>query len=74
MYDGNNANLQLPPEQNAFWARLWAQPGAQGNAAAVSAFGAGAPVPRSGPLGPEVSTDDRQARAPGTKSAVGWSR
>jgi hypothetical protein len=42
MYDGNNANLQLPPEQNAFWARLWAQPGVQGNAAAVSAVGAGA--------------------------------
>jgi hypothetical protein len=42
MYDGNNANLQLPPEQNAFWAQLWAQPGAQGNPAAVSAVGAGA--------------------------------
>jgi hypothetical protein len=26
MYDGNNANLQLPPEQNAYWARLWAEP------------------------------------------------
>ena len=25
MYDGNNANLQLPPEQNEYWARLWAQ-------------------------------------------------
>jgi hypothetical protein len=22
MYDGNNANLQLLPEQNAYWARL----------------------------------------------------
>jgi hypothetical protein len=42
MYDGNNANLQLPPEQNAFWSQLWAQPGAQGNPAAVSAVGAGA--------------------------------
>ena len=42
MYDGNNTNLQLPPEQNAFWARLWAEPGAQGNAAAVYAVGAGA--------------------------------
>jgi hypothetical protein len=42
MYDGNNANLQLPPEQNAFWAQLWAQQGAQGNPAAVSAVGAGA--------------------------------
>ena len=30
MYDGNNANLQLPPEQNAYWARLWAEPGATG--------------------------------------------
>jgi hypothetical protein len=26
MYDGNNANLQVPPEQNAYWPRLWAQP------------------------------------------------
>jgi hypothetical protein len=42
MYDGNNANLQLPPEPNAYWARLWAEPGAQGNAGAASAVGAGA--------------------------------
>ena len=26
MYDGSNTNLQVPPEQNAYWARLWAQP------------------------------------------------
>lgn len=32
MYDGNNANLQLPAEQNAYWARLWAEPGASGTA------------------------------------------
>jgi hypothetical protein len=42
MYDGNNANLQLPPEPNAYWARLWAEPGATGNAGAASAVGAGA--------------------------------
>jgi len=42
MYDGNNANLQLPPEQNAYWVELWAEPGPPGNAAAASAAGAGA--------------------------------
>ena len=42
MYDGNNANLQLPPEQNAYWARLWAEPGAPGNSGPASAVGAGA--------------------------------
>jgi hypothetical protein len=41
MYDGNNANLQLPPEQNAYWAQLWAEPGASGNAGPASAVGAG---------------------------------
>ena len=40
MYDGNNANLQLPPEQNAYWARLWAEPGATGNSGPASAVGA----------------------------------
>jgi hypothetical protein len=25
IHDGNNANLQVPPERNAYWARLWAQ-------------------------------------------------
>jgi hypothetical protein len=30
MYDGNNANLQLPPEPSAYWTRLWAEPGASG--------------------------------------------
>jgi hypothetical protein len=40
MYDGNNANLQLPPEQNAYWAQLWAQPGASGNSGPASAVGA----------------------------------
>ena len=42
MYDGNNADLRLPPEQNAYWARLWAQPGAPGNPGAATAPGAGA--------------------------------
>jgi hypothetical protein len=41
MYDGNNANLQLPPEQNAYWAQLWAEPGASANAGPASAVGAG---------------------------------
>ncbi|MGC2201365.1 MAG: hypothetical protein WA633_14635 [Stellaceae bacterium] len=42
MFDGNNANLQKPPEQNAYWARLWAEPGTTGNAGPASAVGAGA--------------------------------
>jgi hypothetical protein len=42
MYDGNNAKLQLPPEPNAYWARLWAEPGATGNSGPASAVGAGA--------------------------------
>ena len=42
MYDGNNANLQLPSEQNAYWAWLWAEPGATGNSGLASAVGAGA--------------------------------
>jgi len=42
MYDGNNANLQLPPEQNAYWVRLWAEPRATGNSGPASAVGAGA--------------------------------
>lgn len=41
MYDGNNANLQLPPEPNAYWARLWSGEGSWGNAGAASAVGAG---------------------------------
>jgi hypothetical protein len=48
MYDGNNANLQLPSDQNAYWARLWAEPGASGNAGPTSAVGAG---PAGTPLG-----------------------
>jgi hypothetical protein len=42
MYDGNNANLQLPPEQNAYWARLWSGAGTSANAGAASAVGTGA--------------------------------
>ena len=41
MYDGNNANLQLPPEQNAYWMRLWAELGTEGNAGASSVVGTG---------------------------------
>jgi hypothetical protein len=41
MYDRNNTNLQLPSEQNAYWARLWAEPGATGNSSPASAVGAG---------------------------------
>jgi hypothetical protein len=42
MYDGNNANLRLPPEPNAYWSKLWAEPAATGNSGAASAVGAGA--------------------------------
>jgi hypothetical protein len=42
MYDGNNANLQSAPQQNAYWAQLWAQPSASGNSGPASAVGAGA--------------------------------
>jgi hypothetical protein len=42
MYDGNNANLQLAPEQDAYWAQLWAQPGGWRNSGPASAVGAGA--------------------------------
>jgi hypothetical protein len=42
MYDGNNANLQLPPKPDAYWAQLWAEPNASGNAGPASAVGAGA--------------------------------
>jgi hypothetical protein len=42
MYDGNNANLQLPLEPNAYWAQLWAEPGAAGNSGPALAVGAGA--------------------------------
>jgi hypothetical protein len=42
MYDGNNANLQLPAEPDAYWAQLWAEPGATGNSGLASAVGAGA--------------------------------
>ena len=41
MYDGNNADLQLPSERNAYWVQLWAEPGASGNAGPASAAGAG---------------------------------
>lgn len=41
MYDGNNANLQLPSDANAYWAHLWAEPGATGNSGPASPVGAG---------------------------------
>jgi hypothetical protein len=37
MYDGNNADLRLPPEQKAYWARLWAEPDAANNTSAAGA-------------------------------------
>lgn len=40
MYDGNNAILQLPPDPNAYWAQLWAEPGATDNSGPASAVGA----------------------------------
>jgi hypothetical protein len=42
MYDGNNANLQLPPERNAYWGQLWAEPDRAGVTGAASAVGAAA--------------------------------
>ena len=41
MYDGNNANLRLAPQQNTYWTQLWAQPGMSGNSGPASAVGAG---------------------------------
>lgn len=41
MYDGNSANLQLPPEQTPYWAQFWIQTGASGNSGPTSAVGAG---------------------------------
>jgi hypothetical protein len=50
MYDGNNADLQLPSEQNAYWVQLWAEPSASANAGLGSAVGAGAAgISRGGP-------------------------
>ena len=40
MYDGNNARLRLPPEQNAWYENAWA--GYQPNQAAISAAPASA--------------------------------
>ena len=42
MYNGNNADLRLAPEQNPYWARLWAEPGLTGKAAPAAAVDAGA--------------------------------
>jgi hypothetical protein len=39
MYDGNNANLQLPSEQSAYWEGFWAEPRATGNPGPASAVG-----------------------------------
>jgi hypothetical protein len=33
MYDGNNANLQLPAEPNRYWVDLWAAPISTGRGA-----------------------------------------
>jgi hypothetical protein len=39
MYDGNNANLQLPAEPNEYWARLWAAPISTANTGPASSAG-----------------------------------
>jgi len=41
MYDGNNANLQLPAEPNRYWVELWAAPISTGSATPASAAEAG---------------------------------
>ena len=42
MYDGNNANLQLPAEQNGYWVNLWAAPISAENSGPASNAGAAA--------------------------------
>ncbi len=50
MYDGNNANPQLPAEPNGYWVNLWAAPisaentGPASNAGAAPASVSGSPV------------------------------
>ena len=41
MYDGNNANLQLPAEPNRYWVELWAAPISTRSAGPASAAEAG---------------------------------
>lgn len=41
MYDGNNANLQLPAEPNRYWVELWAAPISTGSAGPASAADSG---------------------------------
>ena len=36
MYDGNNANLQLPAEPNRYWVELWAAPISTGTASSAA--------------------------------------
>ena len=36
MYDGNNANLQLPAEPNSYWVELWAAPISTGTVSSAS--------------------------------------
>ena len=68
MYDGNNANLQLPSEQNAYWARLWAEPGAgiSGDTGSALAVGSGTAGTSLGAPRPAVNIDYRQTHAQGT--------
>ena len=40
MYDGNNANLQLPAEPNGYWVNLWAAPISAENSGPASNVGA----------------------------------
>ena len=76
MYDGNNANLQLPPEQNAYWSRLWAEPGAIGNSGPASAVAPGRPGVRSeGPKAPASTNCCRHSdKVSGQPTSQGASR
>jgi hypothetical protein len=40
MYDGNNANLQLPTEANRYWTDLWSAPISMTDTGSVSGNGA----------------------------------
>src|SRR5271166_5663134 len=62
MYDGNNADLRLPTEPNAYWARLWAELGARPATPALPRGSASArPALGSGALKAGASIDERHA-------------
>ena len=55
MYDGNNANLQLPAEPNEYWVQLWAAPISERNAGPGSNVpGPAAAAPVGAPSGAGV--------------------